>query len=70
MRVFGIDTGSERTGYGCVETDGARHSMVVCGAITTTAAAPLAGKLLDIHTRLARLLQDCHPDAVAIESLF
>ena len=70
MRVFGIDPGSERTGYGCVETDGSRHSMVVCGAITTTANAPLAGKLLDIHTRLARLLQDCRPDAVAIESLF
>ena len=70
MRVFGIDPGSERTGYGCVETDGSRHSMVVCGAITTTAAAPLARKLLDIHTRLAGLLQDCRPVAVAIESLF
>ena len=22
MRVFGIDPGSERTGYGCVDTDG------------------------------------------------
>ena len=25
MRIFGIDPGSERTGYGCVETDGSRH---------------------------------------------
>jgi crossover junction endodeoxyribonuclease RuvC len=70
VRIFGIDPGSERTGYGCVETDGSRHSLIVCGAITTAAAAPLAGKLFDIHTRLAQLLQDCRPDAVAIESLF
>ena len=33
MRVFGIDPGSERTGYGCVETDGRRHVLVTCGAI-------------------------------------
>ena len=25
VRIFGIDPGSERTGYGCVETDGSRH---------------------------------------------
>jgi crossover junction endodeoxyribonuclease RuvC len=70
VRIFGIDPGSERTGYGCVETDGSRHSMVVCGAITTVAAASLPDKLLDIHTRLAVLLQDCRPQAVAIESVF
>ena len=33
MRIFGIDPGSERTGYGCVETDGYRHRLVDCGAI-------------------------------------
>jgi crossover junction endodeoxyribonuclease RuvC len=44
--------------------------MIVCGAITTKAAASLPGKLLDIHTRLAGLLQECRPDAVAIESVF
>jgi crossover junction endodeoxyribonuclease RuvC len=70
VRIFGIDPGSERTGYGCLETDGSRHTLVVCGAITTAAAASLADKLLDIHTRLAGLLHDCRPDAVAIESVF
>jgi Holliday junction resolvasome RuvABC endonuclease subunit len=28
VRIFGIDPGSERTGYGCVETDGRRHRAV------------------------------------------
>ena len=31
MKIFGIDPGSERTGYGCIETDGSRHRLVVCG---------------------------------------
>ena len=39
MRVFGIDPGSERTGYGCVETDGSRHRIVMCGAISSPALA-------------------------------
>jgi crossover junction endodeoxyribonuclease RuvC len=70
VRVFGIDPGSERTGYGCVDTDGSRHSIVISGAITTAAAASLPDKLLDIHRRLAALLDDCRPQAVAIESVF
>ena len=36
MRIFGIDPGSERTGYGCVETDGRRHHLVACGAIAAS----------------------------------
>ena len=38
MRIFGIDPGSERTGYGCVETDGSRHHVVLCGAIASPAS--------------------------------
>jgi crossover junction endodeoxyribonuclease RuvC len=70
VRIFGIDPGSERTGYGCVETDGSRHRIVVCGAISTQALASFPDKLHEIHGRLAILLQDCRPDAVAIENLF
>jgi crossover junction endodeoxyribonuclease RuvC len=44
--------------------------MIVCGAISTMPAAALPDKLLDIHDRLAALLQQCRPEAVAIESVF
>lgn len=70
MKIFGIDPGSERTGYGCIETDGARHRIVTCGAIKTPAAASFPQKLLVIHQQLAQLLGQCRPDAVAIENLF
>src|SRR5204862_2671399 len=58
VRIFGIDPGSERTGYGCVETDGSRHRIVLCGAVTTPALADFPGKLLVIHSRLAALLAE------------
>lgn len=70
MKVFGIDPGSERTGFGCVETNGSRHRLVTCGAITTPAMAPFPDKLLAIHARLGDLLRECTPDCVAIENIF
>lgn len=70
MKVFGIDPGSERTGYGCVETDGQRHALVACGAITAPAGAPFPERLHFIHLSLGRLLSECRPDCVAIENLF
>jgi len=70
VKIFGIDPGSDRTGYGCVETDGSRHRIVLCGAITTPSLASFPAKLLTIHSRLAALLGECRPDCVAIENLF
>jgi crossover junction endodeoxyribonuclease RuvC len=70
VRVFGIDPGCERTGYGCVETDGSRHRIVVCGAITSPAVESLPDKLQRIHHRLVLLIKDCQPASVAIENLF
>ena len=69
MRIFGIDPGSHRTGYGCVDVEGSRHRLVACGAITTPAAS-LPEKLLAIHTGLAALIAECRPECVAIENVF
>ena len=70
MRTFGIDPGSARTGYGCVETVGSRHRVITCGAIATSVHAPFADKLLQIHRQLTALIQECRPDWVAVENLF
>jgi crossover junction endodeoxyribonuclease RuvC len=70
VKVFGIDPGSERTGYGCVESDGTRHRVVACGAIATAAGASFPDKLLIIHRSLTALLAECDPAVVAIENIF
>jgi crossover junction endodeoxyribonuclease RuvC len=70
VRIFGIDPGSERTGYGCVESDGRRHQLVMCGAITAPPDAGLPQRLSNIFRELSALLQKARPDCVAIEDLF
>lgn len=70
MKIFGIDPGSARTGYGCVETDGTSHRIVCCGAVGAGAAAGFTDKLLEIHARLSALLREHRPDCVAIENVF
>jgi crossover junction endodeoxyribonuclease RuvC len=68
--VFGIDPGSHRTGYGCIETDGSRHRVVLSGAIAISARLTFPEKLGEIHARLAECIDASHPDVVAIEDLF
>ena len=56
MRIFGIDPGSLRTGYGCIDTDGSRCRLVVCGAIAAPARTSFPDKLTVIYDELAALL--------------
>jgi len=70
VRIFGIDPGSERTGYGCVESDGRRHHLVACGAIAAPPGDTFPNRLARIHAELSALLGSCRPDCVAIENIF
>jgi crossover junction endodeoxyribonuclease RuvC len=70
VRIFGIDPGSERTGYGCVEAAGSRHHLVVCGAIAARPADAFPSRLAHIHRELTALIGRHRPDCVAIENLF
>ncbi len=71
MRVFGIDPGSQRTGYGCVDSDGRRHRLVLCGAIRAGGGAEaFPERLAAVFRELSMLLRDCQPQCVAIENLF
>jgi crossover junction endodeoxyribonuclease RuvC len=68
--VFGIDPGSTRTGYGCVDTDGRRHRLVVCGAIRAREAGAFPDRLAAIYRELTDIIRSCRPEYVAIENLF
>jgi crossover junction endodeoxyribonuclease RuvC len=70
MRIFGIDPGSERTGYGCIERSGSRQHLVTCGVLTAPASATFPERLKCIHAGLVTQLADCRPDCVAIENIF
>jgi len=70
VRIFGIDPGSERTGFGCIESSGGRHRLIACGALTAPLRAPFPEKLTVIHAGLAALLARHRPDCVAVENIF
>lgn len=70
MKIFGIDPGSERTGYGCLETDGSRHRVLVCGSLAAPAHTPFPDRLLVMYAGLSALLAEQRPDCVAVENIF
>ena len=70
MKIFGIDPGSDRTGFGCIDSRGSRHRLIAYGAITAPARATFPEKLTVIHTELAALLARHRPDCVAVENIF
>jgi crossover junction endodeoxyribonuclease RuvC len=70
VRVFGIDCGSARTGYGIVDSDGGRHRMVAAGAICTNTRLPFELRLLKIATELRALVAEHAPDGAAVEGVF
>jgi crossover junction endodeoxyribonuclease RuvC len=70
VRIFGIDPGSARTGYGCVESIGSRHHLVICGHLSAPAHATFPEKLKHIHAGLVGLLARHRPDCVVVESIF
>ena len=70
MKIFGIDPGSERTGYGCIEVIGSRHHLVIYGSIAAPAHSTFPEKLKHIHSGLVALLARHRPDCVAVETIF
>jgi crossover junction endodeoxyribonuclease RuvC len=70
MRVLGIDCGTERTGYGIIDSDGRRHRLVAAGVIRTHGAGPLEQRLLAIARSLRDVIGEHHPEAAAVEQVF
>jgi len=74
MRVFGIDCGTEITGFGVVESDDTgRAPRLVCkamGAIRLKKKLSTAERLLQVFQELGAEMERWKPDAVAIEEVF
>ena len=74
MRVFGIDCGTECTGYGIVEWDDAARNPELCwmgaGGIRLVKKDSTAQRLAMVYAQLTALLEVHRPDIVAIEEVF
>ena len=74
MRIFGIDCGTEVTGFGVVETvESVREMRLEClafGGIRLSKSLTTAERLNFIFNALTAELERWQPDAVAIEEVF
>jgi crossover junction endodeoxyribonuclease RuvC len=70
VRVLGIDCGSERTGYGVIESDGTEHRMLAAGVIRTSPRSPFEQRLLAIAGGLRAIIQEQRPETAAVEGVF
>jgi crossover junction endodeoxyribonuclease RuvC len=74
MRVFGIDCGTEITGFGVVESDdsGRERRLVMkrMGTVRLVKSKTTAERLEQVFRELSAELTEWKPDAVAIEEVF
>jgi crossover junction endodeoxyribonuclease RuvC len=74
MRVFGIDCGTEITGYGVVESDElSRNPRLVCcafGAIRLPKQKTMPQRLKQVFDELNGAIELWRPDVVAVEEVF
>jgi crossover junction endodeoxyribonuclease RuvC len=70
MKVLGIDPGLASTGFGVVARDAGRVMALDGGVVATAAAATVEARLAMLHERVAGLLAEHRPDAVALEALY
>jgi len=71
MRVLGVDPGLTRCGFGVVDgLPGRKLTLVGVGVIRTPADLELSRRLLAIERGIEQVLDEIHPDAVAVERVF
>jgi crossover junction endodeoxyribonuclease RuvC len=68
--VLGIDPGVANTGYGVVAQERGRLFALDGGVIETRAGVDPGLRLRDIHERVAALLDEYRPDALALEDVY
>jgi len=70
MRIIGIDPGTGILGFGVIDVEGTKMSLVDAGVITTPAHTPHGERLEDIYDSLTEIIRDNKPDQMSIEKLF
>ena len=70
MRIIGIDPGSRVTGFGVIDSDGNRHTLVSQGVVRTNTAGAFPEKLRLIHDRILEVVDEWGPEQMVVENLF
>ncbi len=68
MRVIGLDPGLRRTGWGVIESEGARLRHVANGVVESDERLDLARRLVQLDGGLLEVLDRYRPEAAAVEA--
>ncbi len=69
-RIIGIDPGLRRTGWGVVETEGARLVYVASGLVTSDNEEALAFRLRELFLGISSVIASFAPHEAAVEETF
>ncbi|HLY55615.1 MAG TPA: crossover junction endodeoxyribonuclease RuvC [Stellaceae bacterium] len=70
FRLIGLDPGLRCTGWGVVDSAGARLTHIADGTVTTDDTLPLGDRLAQLHAGLLAVLERWAPDEAAVEETF
>lgn len=70
MRVLGIDPGTVVIGYGVIDSDGDRATLVDYGALSAPTRLPVGERLGELYNQLQEIVSRYGPDAMAVEQPF
>jgi len=70
MIVLGVDPGSRVTGYGILEKRKNDISLIHSGYIRSSGKTPFYDRIHNIFQSMVKLMEDYHPQEMAIEDMF
>jgi crossover junction endodeoxyribonuclease RuvC len=70
LRIIGIDPGIATTGYGVIDSDGNKSSMLTFGCVKTSPELLAPERLEKVYNELTEILLSYKPDVMAVEKLF
>ena len=70
LRIFGVDPGSGKTGFGVIEHDQGRSRHIASGHLKLDRKRPLPERLLEIAETLQALIKEHQPDCGVVEEVF
>ena len=70
MVILGVDPGSLITGYGVLESHNGKLKVLACDAIKNESHLQMPMRLKRIFETLSKVIDEYHPDELAIETAF
>ena len=70
MRIIGIDPGTGILGFGVIDAEGDKATLVDAGVVRTNVHQPLDERLEEIYNCLSDIIEETKPAIMVIEKLF